>query len=107
MNNRWWTAIFRSKFFFSDEEAHFTLAGYVNKQNCRICGSENPQVIEEMPLHPEIITVWYALWSEVVIELYLFKNDDGITVTINSEQYGHTITYACIISRRDDINWPP
>ena len=29
-----------NKIFFSDE-AHFTLAGYVNKQNCRILGSEN------------------------------------------------------------------
>ena len=44
---------FSNKIFFSDE-AHFPLGGYVNKQNCRICGSENPQVIEERLLHPEI-----------------------------------------------------
>ena len=31
---------------------------YVNKQNCRISGSENPQIIKERPLHPEKITVW-------------------------------------------------
>ena len=45
----WWMAIFRTR---------FTLAGYVNKQNCRICGSENAKVIEERPIHPEKVTVW-------------------------------------------------
>ena len=43
---------FWNKIFFSDE-AHFTLVWYVDEQNCRIWGSENPQVIEERPLHPE------------------------------------------------------
>ena len=43
---------FLNKMFFTDE-AHVTLRGYVNKENCRIWGSENPQVIEERPLYPE------------------------------------------------------
>ena len=30
-------------------KAHFTVCGYVNKQNCGIWGSENPQAIEERP----------------------------------------------------------
>ena len=33
----------KKKIIFSDE-AHFNLGGYVNKQNCRIWGTENPQV---------------------------------------------------------------
>ena len=33
---------FSNKIFFSDE-SHFTLAGYVNKQNCSIWGSGNPR----------------------------------------------------------------
>ena len=37
---------FSHKISFSDE-AHFTLGGYVYEHNCRIWGSENPQVIEE------------------------------------------------------------
>ena len=35
---------FTNKIFF-DDEAYFTFGGYVNKQNFRIWGSENPQVI--------------------------------------------------------------
>ena len=38
---------FSNKIFFSDE-THFTLGGYVNKQNCCIWGSQNPQVIEKI-----------------------------------------------------------
>ena len=33
--------ILAKKFFFSDE-AHFDLDGYVNKQNYRIWGTQNP-----------------------------------------------------------------
>ncbi|GFV83107.1 histone-lysine N-methyltransferase SETMAR [Trichonephila clavipes] len=39
------------------------LNGYVNKQNCRIWSEANPQVYVETPLHPEKLTVWYALWA--------------------------------------------
>ncbi|GFX14289.1 hypothetical protein TNCV_1767831 [Trichonephila clavipes] len=45
------------------DEAHFWLNGYVNKQNCRIWSEANPQVYVETPLHPEILTVWCALWA--------------------------------------------
>ena len=51
---------FSNKIFFS-AEANFTLSGYVNKQNCRIWGPENPQVIEERLLYPEKVSVWCAL----------------------------------------------
>lgn len=50
---------FSKKIFFSDE-AHFQLNGYVNKQNCRIWGAENPRVILEKPMHPPRVTVWCA-----------------------------------------------
>ena len=39
--------------YFLPHEAHFTLGGYVKKQNFRIWGSANFQVIEERALHPE------------------------------------------------------
>ncbi|GFS68116.1 putative transposable element [Trichonephila clavipes] len=53
---------FHKQILFSDE-AHFWLNGYVNKQNCRIWSEANPQVYIETPLHPEKLTVWYALWA--------------------------------------------
>ena len=90
-----WTAIFRTKF---SSAINFTLDGYVNKQNCRIWGSENPQVIEERPLHLKKVTVWCALWSEGVIGPYFLENDDGMTVTVKSEHYGHMITdFYCLL----------
>ncbi|GFX92165.1 hypothetical protein TNCV_1740851 [Trichonephila clavipes] len=46
-----------------NDEAHFWLNGYVNKQNCRIWSEANPQVYVETPLHPEQLTVWCALWA--------------------------------------------
>ncbi|GFX94684.1 hypothetical protein TNCV_4799611 [Trichonephila clavipes] len=45
------------------DEAHFWLNGYVNKQNCRISSEANPQVYVEIPLRPEKLTVWCALWA--------------------------------------------
>ncbi|GFV48912.1 hypothetical protein TNCV_1343211 [Trichonephila clavipes] len=46
-----------------DDEAHFWLKGYDNKQNCRIWSEAKPQVYVETPLHPEKLTVWCALWA--------------------------------------------
>ncbi|GFW77294.1 hypothetical protein TNCV_924101 [Trichonephila clavipes] len=46
-----------------NDEAHFWLNGYINKQNCRIWSEANPQVYVETPLHPEKLTVWCALWA--------------------------------------------
>ncbi|GFU93335.1 hypothetical protein TNCV_1860651 [Trichonephila clavipes] len=46
-----------------NDEAHFWLNGYVNKQNCRISSEANPQVYVETPLHPKKLTVWCALWA--------------------------------------------
>ena len=73
-----------NKIFFSDE-VHFTLGGYVNKQNCHIWGSEYPQVIEERSLHLEKVTVGCAVWSEVVIGP-LFENGDETTTYIHNWQ---------------------
>lgn len=77
---------FYRKIVFSDE-AHFHLAGYVNKQNCRIWGSENPHVIVEQPMHPQRVTVWCGFWSGGIIGPFFFENDEGATVTVNGDRY--------------------
>ena len=60
---------FRKRIIFSDE-VHFHLSGYVNKQNCRIWGDENPRVTVETrdasrtPMNAFFIVtrVWVEIW---------------------------------------------
>ncbi|GFW84014.1 putative DD41D transposase [Trichonephila clavipes] len=82
---------FHKQILFSDE-AHFWLNGYVNKQNCRIWSEANPQVYVKTPLHPEKLTVWWALWAGGIIGPYFFKNDEGHNVTVNGDRYRAMIT---------------
>ncbi|GFU61205.1 transposable element Tc3 transposase [Trichonephila clavipes] len=82
---------FHKRILFSDE-ANFWLNGYVNKQNCRIWSEGNPQVYVETPLHPEKLTVWFALWAGGIICPYFFKNDEGHNVTVNGDRYRAMIT---------------
>ena len=69
---------FSIKIFFSDE-AHF-----INEQNFLIWDSQKPQVIEISRITSRQVTVWWALWSEVVIGPYFFENVNRKTVTVNS-----------------------
>ncbi|GFX27292.1 uncharacterized protein TNCV_3341041 [Trichonephila clavipes] len=71
----------------SIDEAHFWLNGYVNKQNCRIWSEVNPQVYVETPLHPQKLTVWWALWAGGIIGPNFLKIDEGHNVTVNGNQY--------------------
>ncbi|GFU79183.1 uncharacterized protein TNCV_2137061 [Trichonephila clavipes] len=68
-----------------NDEAHFWLNGYVNKQNCRIWSEAYPQVYVETPLHPEKLTVWCASWAGGIIGPYFFKIDEGHNVTVNGD----------------------
>lgn len=84
-------ADFANKIIFSDE-AHFHLDGFVNRQNCRIWGSENPRMIYQKAMHPQRVTVWCALWSGGIIGPFFFENEDGSAVTVNGERYRAMIT---------------
>lgn len=72
--------------FFSSDEAHFHLCGAVNKQNFRYWAESNPQIIQEIPLHSPKLTVWCAISQFGVLGPYFFE-EDGVTVTVNSERY--------------------
>lgn len=82
---------FFKKIILSDE-AHFHLSGYVNKQNCRIWGSENPTEMVEQPLHPQRVTVWCGFWAGGVIGPYFFENEAGATVSVNGVRYREMLT---------------
>lgn len=87
---------FARKIIFSDE-AHFHIGGYVNKQNCRIWGSENPCVVVQKPMHPARVTVWCGFWSGGVIGPFFFENEAGRAVTVNGDRYRDMVT---------DFLWP-
>ncbi|EFN79524.1 hypothetical protein EAI_06736, partial [Harpegnathos saltator] len=74
------------KIIFSDE-AHFHLDGLVNRQNCRIWGSENPRVIVEKQMHPQRVTVWCGFWAGGIIGPFFFKNAAGQAITVNGARY--------------------
>ena len=78
--------ILAKKIIFSDE-AHFDLGGYINKQNCRIWGTEKPHAYIEKPTHPKRVTVWCGLWSRGIIGPIFFENEQGKAVTVNGDRY--------------------
>lgn len=82
---------FHKKIIFSDE-AHFHLNGVVNKQNSRIWGDENPHAIQELPLHPQKVTVWCAIWAGGIIGPYFFENCEGAAVTVDGNRYRAMLT---------------
>ena len=63
---------FHRKIIINDE-AHFNLGCYVNKQNCRICGSENPKMMLEKSLYPQSVTACCGFWTGGTIEPYFLK----------------------------------
>ncbi|GFQ83857.1 uncharacterized protein TNCT_405821 [Trichonephila clavata] len=67
------------------DEAHFDLNDYVNKQNCRFWGSENPRATHQHQLHPS--SVWGGVMANRVIGPYFFQNEDGTPETISETSY--------------------
>ena len=76
----------KKKIIFSDE-APFDFGGYVNKQNCRIWGIENPHAYIEKPTQPKRVTVWCGFWSIGIIEPFFFENEQEEAVTVNNDRY--------------------
>ena len=76
----------KKKIVFSDD-IHFDLGGYVNKQNCRIWGTENPHAYIEKPTHPKRVTVWCRFCSRGIIGQFFFENGLEEGVTVNGDRY--------------------
>ena len=71
---------------FISDEAHFRLNSPVNKQNCRIWGTQNPRIIVEQQMHPLRCTVRCGIISDKIISIF-FKNDKKVAVNVNGIQY--------------------
>ena len=80
------TSILAKQIIFADE-AHFDLGGHINKQNCRIWGTENPQVYIIKPTHPKRVTVYCRFWSRTIIVPFFIENEQGEAVTVNGDRY--------------------
>ena len=78
-------------------EAHFHLGDYVNKQNCRFWGSENPKMIVEKPLQLQRVTVWCGFWAGGIIGPYFYENEAGAAVLLNELRYRTMI---------NEVLWP-
>ena len=63
------------------------LTGYVNKQNYRYWADRNPKEVQERSLHSSMVTVWCAVSSQGVIGLYIFENEERITMIVTSDRY--------------------
>ena len=66
---------------------HFDFGGYVNNQNCRIWGTENPHACIEQPTHPKRVTIWCGFCSKGIIRAFCFENEQAEGVTINADRY--------------------
>ena len=82
--------ILGNEIIFSDE-AYFDLGWYVNEQNCRIWGTENPQAYIEKPTHPKQVAVWCGFWFRGIIGPFFFESEQGDTVTVNGDSYRATL----------------
>ena len=76
----------KKKIIFSDE-APFNLGRYVNKQNCRIWGTENPHAYIEKPTHAKGVTVWCGFLFRGIIGPFFFENEERKVVTVNGDRY--------------------
>ena len=74
------------KIIFSDG-AHFDFGGYVNRQNCRIWGTENPRADNEKLMHPKRVTVWCGFWSKGITGPFFFENEQEKAVAVNGDHY--------------------
>ena len=76
-----------AKKIISSDEAHFDLGGYVNKQNCRYWGTENPHAYIEKSTHPKRVIVWCGFRSKGIIGPLFFENEQVEAVTVNDDRY--------------------
>ena len=71
--------------------AHFDLNGFVNKQNFRYWGVENQRILNEKELHPQRVTVRFAIMCHRIIGRYFVENAKCFTETVDGERYQHIL----------------
>ena len=88
------------KIIFSDE-VHFDLGEYVNKQNCRIWGTENLHAYIKKRTHPKRVTVWCGFWSRGIIGAFFYENEQGEAVTVKGDRY-RALLNECLFTKIEE-----
>ena len=101
------TCFIWQKLFFGLYAQIYWLQNYFLR---RICGSENPKIIEVRPLHPEKVTVWCVLWFEGVIgwvtAKYMSKSDRKLPQKNQCLRGGHlNETSTLRLYNEKEISW--
>ena len=84
---RSWNQLTIQCVFASLSNNHFDLNEYVNKQNGRIWGTENPKPYIEKPTHLKRVSVWCGFRCRGIIGTFFFENEQEVTVTVNGYRY--------------------
>ncbi len=56
---------------------HFYLKCPVNKQNCKTWSIDNREVITQVPLHSECVTIWCEMTASTIFGQYFFEDGNG------------------------------
>ncbi|GBM13151.1 hypothetical protein AVEN_64359-1 [Araneus ventricosus] len=76
------------------DRAHFHLQDSVNTQNCKICARENPLQMQLLPLHSQMVTVWFGLMVAFIVGPFFFEEigpSGPVTFTVNGARYEYLI----------------
>ena len=77
---------------------------YVNKRHCRCWSAENLNIIHELPLHSQNLTVWCGNTCERISGPYFFENENGVTATVTGTSYRKCIL-KFLMPEINDINF--
>ena len=77
---------FLRNLLFTDE-ALFHLNGMVNKQNVRFWSTDNPKELQETKKFSPHVNVWIAIGARHIFGPYFFFEEEGATVTTNTDQH--------------------
>ena len=89
------------------DEAHFTLEGAVNTQNCRIWGSTKPLIVHQRPLHSVYVTVWFGFTNTFILGPFFFERItpiEPVRCTVTSASYENILMQRVILPLHEH-NW--